>query len=750
MAKIIPALKYKALTRKRLVLSGFGVATIVTLIFAHEGHKAITAKGVKMIDGKLHLEPPAYKAIGVVDITKVDFGTIEEKLRVPARVVLPPDKAAFASTRIPGVVESIRVKPGDPVLKPGEVLAEISSLELENLQLELAQKAIEKQLAEENLARAEKLGERVVAGKEIAELKAEVQDKSNEILVARRKLESLGLAAAQIDAAEKGQTVRTLPITSPIAGWIVHVDALVGAAVEPTQHLIEIHALDVVWVLGEVPESRIPQVQEGQTVRITFPAYPDGKFESTIKLLGREVSEESRTVGVWAEVENSKHALKPGLFGQMAIVVGVSDPAVVVDRRAIIEDGAEKYALVKEPNKERVYARKNVVLGRRDGDQVEVLEGLVPGDAVVTDGGHELAALYVEGTLRLSDEARKNLGLQLEEVDRKPVSEIVRLQATLRSPVGKAAIGTSRISGKVLKIHVVPGKHVDAGAVLAEVHSLEFEHLQLDYYRAALRERLSRTFLDQARSLGEIVSRKDLLRLETEHRTQLSAAMSARRRLQVLGLKEDQMNALAEKGTMVTALPIVAPIRGRVSELKVVVGQVVRPEDPIVRIVDSATLWAEATVFEGDLAKILAGDLRKEVILRMSAFGDRSWRTKLSFVGQSFVSGQKILPIFAEITTEDAGLLPGMIGEMIVIVATPEEKVKAVPNRALLTIAGKTYAFVEQGKSFRRIEVMLGRRDADYAEVLPNPSADPRQLIPGDMVAVSGVNGLNTALMSLK
>ncbi len=758
------------MTSRRLAWTGVGVLAIATLLFAHAGHKAIPTKGVRFgpRTSNLLLEPAARKAMGL-STGNVDFATIEETIRVPAHVELYWGRKGYGSASIAGVVESVRVKPGDFV-KAGDTLVEISSMEFDILQLELTHRLLEKRLVEESLKRAQGLGERLVAGKEILQLETEVQDKENSIAILRDKLRAVGLSDDGLKALEdRGEFAKLLPVTAPIAGCIVHVEAAIGAAVAADRHLIEVHDPSTVYVKGEVPESRAAGVKEGMDVRATFSTDPGLVFRGKLGFVGAEISTDSRTLSVWTTLDNSHLALTPGQFGQLEIVIGVSEGVTAAPIQAIVEDGAEKYAIVavKENTFVRVdaaadledydssqkpgyvavssYAKKNVVLGRSDGKLVEVVDGLYPGDVVVTSGSHELSALFVQGVLKLSDEAKKSIHLSTAEVDLRKVDEVVRLNATLRLTVDREAYASSRILGKILRLYTMPGQSVKRGDVLAEVHSLEFDNLQLDYRAAFLRERLLRSLLEQLQSLAKsgIAPRKDLLQSETEHRTQLSTMLSLARRLTVLGFSEAKLEALGQRGERLAALPISAPIDGKVADVDVVLGQVVKPEDHLFKLADGRLLWAEAEVFEGDFAKVVSGEPKKEVTIRWNGLADREWKGRISFVAPSMDDRERILPIFAELENGDGSLRPGMLGEMLVVVGRPEKEVIAAPNAAFLSVGGQVCAFVESGKTFKRVPVELGRRDAQYAEVI-------KGLLPGDKVAVSGVNQLNTAIMSLR
>jgi cobalt-zinc-cadmium efflux system membrane fusion protein len=751
--------------RGRIALAVLGVIVIITIVWAHEGHKAISTKGVLMgpVTGNLLMEPQARKAVGLAT-AKVDFGTVEETTQVPSRVVLPWDRHGYASARLQGVVESIRVKPGDAV-KAGQVLAEISSLEADTLQLEYIHSLLEKKLIEQNLARARELGERIVAGRELLESETDLKDKTGAGTVLRRRLEAVGLASADLLALEtSGTLVKRLPILAPIGGFVVHEDLMLGSPVDPMKHVVEIEDPSTVWVKGEVPEGRAATLKPGLPVRIKSAAYPGRVWKATIDRVGSAVSEDTRTIPVWATVENADLALKPGLFALMTIVLGLSENVAVAPLRAIIEDGAERYALVvtkastyvRVDPKEKVeeysaekkegyvqvgaFAKKSVVVGRSDGSAVEILEGLYPGDEVVAESSHELSALFAQGTLKLTDEAKKNIALASEEVDLRSVDSVVRLSAQLRPPVGATAFAASRIEGKVLALLVAPGQTVEAGTRLAELHSLEVENLQLEYYRASLRERLYRTAVEQLKSLGEVTPRREFLRTETNYRREAATALSLRRRLLALGIDEKALGRVAETGEVAKSLPIFAPIAGRVVDVDVAVGQVIKPEDHLFKILDSRTLWAEARVFEGDFGSVLAGEREKEVLLRA---GGRELKAKISFAAQSLGILEKVLSVYAEVKNEDGTLLPGMLGELMVVVGWPEKKVIAAPRRALLSFGAQTVAFVAEGNSWKRVALELGRQGSEYVEVT-------KGLFPGDKVAVSGVNDLNTSFNNLR
>src|SRR6185369_1686185 len=120
---------------------------------------------------------------------------------------------------------------------------------------------------------------------------------------------------------------------------------------------------------------------------------------------------------------------------------------------ALIQDGAERYLLVEQGPGQ--YARQNIVTGLTRRGVVEVRGGrLYAGDRVVTAGSHELATFFVQGTLRLSPEAARNIGLRVEVVRRQVIEEVVELVGAVELPPERRAVVSSHLSGPVRRILV--------------------------------------------------------------------------------------------------------------------------------------------------------------------------------------------------------------------------------------------------------------------------------------------------------
>ena len=143
--------------------------------------------------------------------------------------------------------------------------------------------------------------------------------------------------------------------------------------------------LSKVWLVAYVRESEAPRSKTGQSVRFRVLAYPDRVFEARINHVAAALDPASRRLVARATIDNSDGLLKPEMFASVTILVnGDGPPTVAVPQEAIIREGDEArvWAAVEGPALEA----RRVRLGISNGRLVQILDGLNPGDKVVTRG----------------------------------------------------------------------------------------------------------------------------------------------------------------------------------------------------------------------------------------------------------------------------------------------------------------------------------------------------------------------------
>ncbi|MFQ5882581.1 MAG: efflux RND transporter periplasmic adaptor subunit [Candidatus Methylomirabilales bacterium] len=316
-----------------------------------------------------------------------------EDVRLLNGVVKPhPDRLALVTSRVAGRAMDIHVKLGDRV-KKGQDLADVQSVELEKVELDLIQTENNLGLAQADLERTRVLVEKgIVPRKDLLAAENQHQAVVNEIESLTRQLSLLGITEAEIGKVRREKTVSTLHLHAPIAGTVVERSVILGQAIEPGQPLFKILDDSVVIVEGDAFEDTLPLLRLGQQVRVRAPAWPKQVFHGRITFISTTVDPEKRTVHVWAEISNHHGMLKQDLFVDLGVAVGGSHRTAAIPLEALISSEGEDFTFVEQGG---VFVRRDLVLGARDDRYIEVKEGLRSGERVVTDGKRQLYTKYL-------------------------------------------------------------------------------------------------------------------------------------------------------------------------------------------------------------------------------------------------------------------------------------------------------------------------------------------------------------------
>jgi cobalt-zinc-cadmium efflux system membrane fusion protein len=207
----------------------------------------------------------------------------------------------------------------------------------------------------------------------------------------RNRLRILGKTDQEItDFQEKGTIDPATLITAPIAGTIVQRKVGPGQYVGSgsTDPVFIIGDLSTVWVVAFIRETEAPLVHVGQAIYFTVLAYPDRPFPANISYVAAAFDPAIRRLLVRATVNNTAGLLKPEMFASVKILTGEGDNAVAVPRDAIIYEGeAARVWVVRDKDSEKAIELRRIKVGLANGNTVEVLKGLAPGDRVITRGG---------------------------------------------------------------------------------------------------------------------------------------------------------------------------------------------------------------------------------------------------------------------------------------------------------------------------------------------------------------------------
>jgi len=327
---------------------------------------------IPVYEGEEGEEPGAGNQISISTekVQKLGVKTEAASLRALDKIVraagrIEPDerRTYTIAPKFEGYVERLHVNAtGQPVGK-GQPLFEVYSPELVSAQREYA-------IAADGVRSLNGAGGEAQSGmKQLADSSL-------------ARLKNWDISEEQVKAlAKSGETKRTLTFRSPVNGIVTEKKAVQGMRFMPGEALYQIADLSAVWVVADVFEQDIGLVKSGAKAKVKISAYPDKIFEGAVTYVYPTLTAATRTVPVRVELANPGALLKPGMFAQVELPVSAKGSVVTVPVSAVIDSGTRQIVLVQA--KEGRYEPREVKLGARSDNYVEVLDGVKNGEPVV-------------------------------------------------------------------------------------------------------------------------------------------------------------------------------------------------------------------------------------------------------------------------------------------------------------------------------------------------------------------------------
>jgi Cu(I)/Ag(I) efflux system membrane fusion protein/cobalt-zinc-cadmium efflux system membrane fusion protein len=315
----------------------------------------------------IRIDPTQVQNIGVVS-TEARIEDVARFSRTVGILDFNADAITWINIKFEGWIEKVHVSyVGQPV-KKGQPLFEIYSPELVTTQEEFL-RALEYRASLEGSGRP-----------------ATLRQAEDLVRASLDRLAYWDITEAQIEhLKDEGQAHRRLTVVSPTDGVIAEImsEALEGMFVKPGMNLYKIADLSTVWVHADVYESDMPWIREGRPAVVTFRNDPGREFRGKVLFLYPEVSRETRTLKICAEVPNPDRGLRPGMYADVVVQGPPVKNAVVVPQSAVIRSGERNIVFV-DLGEGRFDPREVATGVKGEGDRVQIIEGVAAGEAVVT------------------------------------------------------------------------------------------------------------------------------------------------------------------------------------------------------------------------------------------------------------------------------------------------------------------------------------------------------------------------------
>ena len=309
-------------------------------------------------------------ALGNIQTTEVKLSSENSAMmQLSGKIVENEESNVVQVAYFPGRIEKLYVNFNGQEVKRGQLLAEVYSSELNNAQQEL------------------------VAA-------ANLKDEQPELYkVVRNKLKLWKLSESQIETIEASQKlIESFPIYATKSGIVTKKLVNEGDYIKEGSQLLQISNLESVWASFDLYENQVSKLAVGQEISVNVKSYPQEKFTAVVDYIDPVFDTAKRTVALRAVLKNQEQKLKIGMFVKGEVYfASEGETELMVPASAVLWTGERSVVYVKS-KEAPIFEMKEVVIGSKNGGNIEILAGLKDGDLVVTNGTFTVdAAAQLQG-----------------------------------------------------------------------------------------------------------------------------------------------------------------------------------------------------------------------------------------------------------------------------------------------------------------------------------------------------------------
>lgn len=348
--------------------------------------------------------------------------------------------------------------------------------------------------------------------------------------------------------------------------------------------------------------------------------------------------------------------------------------------------------------------------------------------------------------VELSERQIAATGIATDTFSQVSISNYVSVNGILDLPPNNIASLNAPMAGFVKNINYLEGAYVKQGAAVAELAHPDYIQVQQNYLEQLSRLTFLEKDLQRQQQLNEanVNSQKRLQEVQADFSATQARVNALEQQLKYLGLSVDKVKA----GDISQSIYIRAPFSGTVTALNAHRGQFVKPEEPIMEMINVEHMHLELNVFEKDLNKVEKG---QHILFTVPAVDvNKRYKGEVYLVGKDFDMEKKTLKVHGHLEKHYPELIRGLYVEAKIFAG--DKAVKALPEEAVFTEGGLSYIFIqteeeahaeegssEEGESeeehhdgeqgnghtdihgvtFRKIQVNTGIKENGYVEVIP-------------------------------
>jgi cobalt-zinc-cadmium efflux system membrane fusion protein len=328
------------------------------------------------------------KQVNSLKIAAVGQATFEVQRSAVGNIDFNQNMLVQVFTPNPGRIIATYANVGDRVQK-GQLLFTVDSPDLVQATSNLIQAAGVLALQNANLKRlTETLRGGGGAQKDVDQAKSDQQTAEGSLRAARDAARIFGKTEDEMDQIIRERKADSvLIVRSPITGQITQRTAAPGLFVQPGNAPAPFTVADTstMWMLANVVESDAPLFRVGQPIQVRVAAYPNRTFDGAITVLGAQIDPATRRLWVRSEIKDPDSLLRAGMFANFTISIAAPIQSTAVPNSAVVREGDGSMSVWVTTDRKH-FEKRTVKIGLQQDGTTQILEGLEPGELVVTEG----------------------------------------------------------------------------------------------------------------------------------------------------------------------------------------------------------------------------------------------------------------------------------------------------------------------------------------------------------------------------
>lgn len=371
---------------------------------------------------------------------------------------------------------------------------------------------------------------------------------------------------------------------------------------------------------------------------------------------------------------------------------------------------------MKEPGKCPICSMDTVAVWKKDDLQQEPATQAKKEDMDSTENGNEMSGMQghdhssmgvrtkpgndeeAKSTFSVTPERQQLIGIKTEPVIVRSLDKEIRTVGMVTLDESKIYNVQTKYTGWIDKVFVdFRWQHVNIGQPLFSIYSPELVTAQEEYLLALK----SKNILNDNQFADISIGADSLLK-------------ASRRRLELLGVSQNQINALERTGEVKTNLTVYSPVKGHVAQKNAFENMHVEPNTLLYKIADHTTAWVQVDIYENEISMIKLGQKAK---MTLASFPGEVFEGDVTFIWPHINPETRTVKARLEFPNPDLRLLPEMYADVTLNI--PIGGKLTIPKSAVLRTGKKDLVFVDKGKGSIEIKrVELGQKAGGYYEVL--------------------------------